>query len=522
VTLCGAAVNATCARDAVDGTMAIWTNATDAMAALAQQAGTLTLFPYLGSDCVLHVLRSLPIYDALQLATVSSDWRSAANSRLAEETKLDLSCTAAPIDSSLVSWLLGRMPRVNNIDLTDCVGVTLSAATGTVYSMMSRLQRIDVSGTAIDAQSFFDLWSLPEIYALAVSGCPRLVEMEMCQHARPPSSSLRNLSLARCPRLTGQASVSCLARLAPDLRALDVSGYETMPAAVVSVIAHSCRKLFEIHLAECEQLDDAAVSQLASNCRDLEEVQLSWCSEITEMAVHALTQKCKYLRVVDLRCCTSVYALRAAGFLGSSSSTLTELNLNRCECDGPPVNWTLSALFRCRELRVLDLGWLTDLVNDTHLKYLIWNLDALERLSLEGCKRLTNAGIVWLELALRNRNTVWRKEARLPPQWTAVDHRNATLDDGRPSDACSELIRSTDVELLPREPRACMLKYLDLSYVDYVSQDALAAVLRASCGVNDLRVKDYYGEEWRVSRGSGEPTRCAAANEPRSAPDSPR
>ena len=50
----------------------------------------------------------------------------------------------------------------------------------------------------------------------------------------------------------------------------------------------------------------------------------------------------------------------------------------------------------------------------------------------------------------------------------------------------------------------------------------LVAVMRASCGVNDLRVKDYYGEEWRVSRGSGEPTRCAAANEPRSAPDSPR
>ena len=69
---------------------------------------------------------------------------------------------------------------------------------------------------------------------------------------------------------------------------------------------------------------------------------------------------------------------------------------------------------------------------------------------------------------------------------------------------------------------ACKLKYLDLSYVDYVSQDALVAVMRASCGVNDLRVKDYYGEEWRVSRGSGEPTRCASANEPRSAPDSPR
>ena len=104
------------------------------------------------------------------------------------------------------------------------------------------------------------------------------------------------------------------------------------------------------------------------------------------------------------------------------------------------------------------------------------------------------------------------------------------VDDGR-SAACTEPANlrsasSTDLPvaefLLLKEPRARKLKYLDISYVDYVSQDALVAVMRASCGVNDLRVKDYYGEEWRVSRGSGEPTRCAAANEPRSAPDSPR
>ena len=179
--------------------------------ALAQQVATLTVFPELGSDCVLHVLRSLPIYDALQLATVCADWKSAANARLAEEAVLDLSCTTASVDSSLVSWLLGRMPRVCKLDLTDCVGVTMSAVSGTVFSLLAELMYIDVSGTAIDAHSFFELWSLPDINKLNVSGCPRLVEMEMCQHARPPSTTLRQLGLARCPRLTGQASVSCLA-----------------------------------------------------------------------------------------------------------------------------------------------------------------------------------------------------------------------------------------------------------------------------------------------------------------------
>ena len=55
----------------------MWSGATDAMAALAQQVATLTLFPELGFDCVLHVLRFLPIYEALQLATVCADWKLA-------------------------------------------------------------------------------------------------------------------------------------------------------------------------------------------------------------------------------------------------------------------------------------------------------------------------------------------------------------------------------------------------------------------------------------------------------------
>ena len=363
--------------------------ATDAMAALAQQAGTLTLFPYLGSDCVLHVLRYLPLYDALQLATVSSDWKSAANSRLAEQKILNLSYASGSVDSSLVSWLLGRMPRVCCLVLNDCVDVTLSAVSGTVFSLMARLETIDVSGTAIDAHAFFELWSLPAIFELHVSGCPRLVEMEMCQHARPASSSLLKLDLSRCPRLTGQASVSCLARLAPQLLILDVSGYETMPAAVVSVIAHSCRCLTKILLAECEQLDDAAVTQLASNCPNLRDVALSWCGEITIEAVEALAQGCKKMDCIDLRCCTRVQAVHAAGFAGVSWSCLTELNLNRCDCTGtaPPIWWSLSTLTRCEGLEVLDLGWLTDLVTDDVLKDLIFGLPHLERLSLEGCKR---------------------------------------------------------------------------------------------------------------------------------------
>ena len=88
-----------------------------------------------------------------------------------------------------------------------------------------------------------------------------------------------------------------------------------------------------------------------------------------------------------------------------------------------------------------------------------------------------------------------------------------------PSPACLELMQLRGTaqwsELL-EEPRAFGLELLDLSYCDYISQDALTAVLRASrWGRSDLRVRDYYGEYWRV-RLFGDIKQCATANEPRS------
>ena len=69
---------------------------------------------------------------------------------------------------------------------------------------------------------------------------------------------------------------------------------------------------------------------------------------------------------------------------------------------------------------------------------------------------------------------------------------------------------------LLEEPRAYGLELLDLSYCDYVSHDALVAVLRASWLARaELRVRDYYCEYWRV-RLFGEIKQCATANEPRS------
>ena len=111
----------------------------------------------------------------------------------------------------------------------------------------------------------------------------------------------------------------------------------------------------------------------------------------------------------------------------------------------------------------------------------------------------TNKGAAWVELALRNQGAGGTQEP--------------------PSPACLELMQLRGTaqwsELL-EEPRAYRLELLDLSYCDYVSHDALVAVLRASWLARaELRVRDYYGEYWRV-RLFGDIKQCATANEPRS------
>ena len=106
----------------------------------------------------------------------------------------------------------------------------------------------------------------------------------------------------------------------------------------------------------------------------------------------------------------------------------------------------------------------------------------------------TNKGAAWVELALRNQG----EETREPP--SPVPRADAVA-----GHQWSEFLE---------EPRA-RLELLDLSYCDYVSHDALVAVLRAS---RWLAATSAFATTTASIGASayGDIKQCAAANEPRS------
>lgn len=219
---------------------------------------------------------------------------------------------------------------------------------------------------------------------------------------------------------------------------------------------------------------------------------------------------CPLLTSVELRSCANIEAAAAISVLGSSCPGLTLLNLNRCDGSAGGAEtqagdmWRrheaighllrrpetheiassitpmmVSPLCACHSLSCVDVGWLTELVDDAAVSFMLCELAHLTVLSVEGCKLLTERAI-------------W------PLQPDA-------LEAGGRSTYPSRLVR------------------LNLSWVDNIRTEALhGALLGAqkcedgapredgrSPRCADLQILDYYGSCWSMSAATGRPTRSA-------------
>lgn len=209
--------------------------------------------------------------------------------------------------------------------------------------------------------------------------------------------------------------------------------------------------------------------------------------------------------------------------LGDAAKTLAEthqlrlLNLNRCEgstdlasgsgvSSYPPdvVDWLtahalptsyqallVSPLTSCASLTWLDVGWLTDLMDDSAVAWLLAHLPKLEVLSVEGCKMLTDAAFGPLVVAT-----------------PLVRPRDDSLGCG-PHHPCQTIADGT----------VAPLQRLNCSWVDTVTNEGLFDILRVSAArcadtqrralrrEHHLQVLDYYGCVWAIG-ADGSPQRA--------------
>ena len=472
---------------------------------------TAAEFPSLGQDCVLSLLRQLPLACALRLRHVSKDFAAAAEARQMENEALELAHSDR-LSDEILRRLLAQSPVLKTLSIGGCDHFK-SECLQSAISKVQTLHTLELSSTSIDAACFALLWcSLPNLTSLDVDNCHDIDSSELDRYlARPTlercAARIQRLSIASC-RLLSVRTVSLLCRSCADrLTDLDASGYDELCSEDVRAISSACPSLRRVRLVESERLDDACCTHLASNCARLVAIELSWCEEVGTTGLVQLIRACPKLEECELRCCSNASARHVMRALSSHAPELRILNLNRCddsyeddgvedEDDEAKPSATLLAsrdevasaaphLFSalglavtmpCRlispiaqcstKLQWLDVGWMADLIDDAACALLLASLPQLRVLSLEGCKRLSDCALMpllprksWLALSDRPQ---LKEEAEARAE-AAAEEKEAHVAAAFPATA---------------DCGAALLR-LNCSWVDGITTKALHAVINS-------------------------------------------
>lgn len=120
--------------------------------------------------------------------------------------------------------------------------------------------------------------------------------------------NLRELRLARCPRITDHAFLSIPSKTATfdALRILDLTDCSELGDKAVERIVATCPRLRNLILAKCRQLTDRAVWAITKLGKNLHYIHLGHCARITDSSIVALAKTCNRIRYIDLACCSNL------------------------------------------------------------------------------------------------------------------------------------------------------------------------------------------------------------------------
>nr|GFB14950.1 F-box domain, cyclin-like protein [Tanacetum cinerariifolium] len=185
-----------------------------------------------------------------------------------------------------------------------------------------------------------------------------------------------------------------------ELESVGLGGFSKMSDAGFTSIFYACLKLKKIEIQNAFLLTDLTFQDVSKVPRSLVEVKLVLCSSITSEAVSELAT-CSLLEVLDLHGCRSV--------LDSCVNNVSRLDLLTC----------------------LNLGGAD--VTDVGMKILGTGNAPIACLSLRGCNRVTDKGIVFL----------LQSEGKISKKLSSFDlgHMPGITDDAIATiaDVCAEL-----------------------------------------------------------------------------------
>ncbi|GMH88698.1 hypothetical protein TrVE_jg986 [Triparma verrucosa] len=294
--------------------------------------------------------------------------------------------------------------------------------------------------------------------------------------------SLRSISLEGCYKVT-DVGLRALAMGCIYLRSLNLSGCLGMAGVGFATIGECCSELTELKLSGCRQIPTWVFLKVFEGCRKLEVLDVSYCTKIGDGEIKSLAEKCNVLRSVNLKECKQVSDV---GILAVSQGCtgLEELDLSRSELQFKITDVSLLALSERSEiLNKLNLNG-CEMVTDAGLSWLAKGCSGLKWLDLMNCSKVSNGGMRCLG------------EGCPDLEWCNLSHLKKVTDVGLRflAQGCSKLksLNATGIFLLSdgmkrdfgfeglqalgRSPCAKTLKTLNLTGCFQVSTTALKSL----------------------------------------------
>ncbi len=168
---------------------------------------------------------------------------------------------------------------------------------------------------------------------------------------------------------------------------LDISDCVAVDDLGLRTLSFTCKRLETLHMRRCPRITDVGMQHVASHCTALRELSISDCHKVRDFSLKEISRNFPSLRYLSLMRC----AVTDAGIkmIAKGCSNLRYLNVRGCA--GVTDAGVVYVAQNCLKLRSLDVG--KCVITNNTLSALGIHCPQLKRLSIKGCRNLTDVGI---------------------------------------------------------------------------------------------------------------------------------
>lgn len=224
------------------------------------------------------------------------------------------------------------------------------------------------------------LGSCQKLESINLSICPQLTSEGVAMLTGPCRSTLKELYLDECSKLTGKDILSSLKNL-ECLEVLSIAGIGSVDDDFIMdyTVARGLN-LKGLSLRDCRFLTDVSVKAISEHCPRLHTLDIGNLIKLSDLSFEFLTNSCQAMRTLKLEG-NPISDEVIAAFLEVKGSCLLELSLDSMEKVG---QHTTLSLANCTKLHTLNLPRCVNM-RDLELGFIVDKCRALRSLTIHHC-----------------------------------------------------------------------------------------------------------------------------------------